>query len=140
MLAMRWSSGIRSQVGHDRPVTDPDLTWKSALQRFRDLAESDARRAYISLLESARSRWESGVTVHPWRLDSLDFRPRVRANLRLQVEYRVRDGEPIMIFTLGHGDGITPFPVISGDVTSLDGAPVVLDAFLLQLAEPEDIH
>jgi len=112
-----------------------DATWVSAIQRFRDFNDSDAGRAYLSLLEAARPRWESSTTVHPWRLDVLALRP-VAGDLAVQVEYRVRDGQPIMIFTLGHGHGITPFPVVSGDVCSLDAAPQVLDAFLLQVAEP----
>jgi hypothetical protein len=78
------------------------------------------------------------VAVHSWRLDVLDLRPREPVDLALQVEYRVREGQPILIFTLGHGDGMTPFPVVAGDVTSLDTAPVALDAFLLQMAEPAE--
>ena len=98
----------------------------------------DAGRAYVVLLEGARARWESVIAVHPWRLDVLYLEPRESSDLAIQAEYRVRDGEPIIIFVLGRRAGITPFPKVSGDICLFNAAAAVLDAFLLQVAEPAE--
>ena len=87
-------------VGHHGRVRPADPTWETAIQRFRDLAgDSDAGRAYVTLLEGARARWESVIAIHPWRLDVLDLRPREPSELAIQAEYRVRDGQPIIILS-----------------------------------------
>jgi hypothetical protein len=78
------------------------------------------------------------IAVHPWRLDVLHLRPRNPSDLAIRAEYRVRGGQPVVIFALGHGDGMTPFPTVSGDICGLVTAPGVLDAFLLQIAEPAE--
>lgn len=112
-------------------------TWDEAIDRFRELGnDSDAGRTYIHLLEGARARWESVVAVHPWRLDVLVLSPRTGATHDVQAEYRVRDGEPIVIFRLGPTGSVDGGPVVTGDVCRPETAPTVLDAFLLQVAAP----
>jgi hypothetical protein len=113
-------------------------TWDAALQRFGDLgAGTDAVRAYISLLEGARQRWQSVIAVHPWRLDVLVFTPRAPSPHQVQADYRVRDGHPIVIFRLGPARNMDALPSVTGDICRLETAPAVLDAFLLQIAGPD---
>lgn len=113
-------------------------TWDEAIARFRELGgDTDAVRLYIRLLEGAQTRWQSAVAVHPWRLDVLVLTPRGGATHDVQAEYRVRDGEPIVIFRLGPTGSLDAAPVVTGDVCRPETAPSVLDAFLLQVATPE---
>lgn len=113
-------------------------TWDDAIARFRELGnDTDAGRTYIRLLEGAQARWESVVAVHPWRLDVLVLTPRVGATHDVQAEYRVRDGEPVVIFRLGPTGSLDAGPVVTGDVCRPETAPTVLDALLLQVASPE---
>ncbi len=112
------------------------VTWDDAIARFTEAATTDAGRAYLMLLDSARPRWESSIAIHPWRLDILDLTSRADSGRSVQAEYRVRDGQPIVIFRLGSGGGLNATPAVAGDLCQLDTAPAVLDAFLLQIAEP----
>jgi len=78
------------------------LTLADAIERFRrEGGDSEAAEVYISLLEGARSRWQSAVELHDWRLDILAFRKRGDGSQQVQVEFRKRDGEPILVFSLG---------------------------------------
>ncbi len=117
-------------------MDEADATWDDAIARFTDAATTDAGRTYLMLLDSAKSRWESSVAIHPWRLDVLDLTSRADPGQSVQAEYRVRAGQPIMIFRLGPSGRLDAKPAVAGDVCQLDKAPVVLDAFLLQIAEP----
>lgn len=118
-----------------RAVSD---TWDEAIQRFRNAGgDTDAARAYVMLLESARARWQSVVAVHPWRLDLLDLTPRRASPHTVQAEFRVRDGKPVVQFRLGPTGSMSAAPTISGDICFLETAPMVLDAFLLQIAVPD---
>jgi hypothetical protein len=112
--------------------------WDVPIQRFRDLAgDTDAGRVYIALMEGARSRWELTVTVDSWwRLDVLTLTSRHLSPHTVFAEYRVRDGEPIVVFRIGTRGSMDAASLVTADICRLDTAPTVLDAFLLQIAEP----
>ena len=112
------------------------LSLSEAIERFRRHAgDTEAARLYLSLLEGARARWEPAIEVHDWRLDLLSLRARGRDSQQIQVDYRRRDGEPIVVFSLGP-PGMNASPAVTGDICRPETAPQVLDAFLLQIAQP----
>lgn len=111
-------------------------TWNAAIERFRlHATKTDAARLYVALLEDAQERWQSTVAVHDWRLDVLALTPRSDSSRQVQAEYRRRDGQSIVVFTLGPA-GMKPVPTVASDICRPETAPAVLDAFLLQIAEP----
>ena len=81
----RWTRRYCALVG---------LTLTEAIERFRSHAgDTEAARIYLSLLEGAQARWESAV----------------------QVDYRRRDGDPIVVFSLGPADTMNAAPAVAGD-------------------------
>ena len=113
--------------------------WEAAIQRFRRIMEAKpAQQAYLVLLVHARAKWQDTVTVHPWRLDVLIFESRGGGKHEVWVEYRVRDELPIMVFKLGPAGSMNAEPVSAGDICRIETAPTVLDAFLWQIAQPDE--
>lgn len=111
--------------------------WDDAIARFRECADGrPAQQAYLDLLVGAQVRWEDGVRVHPWRLDVLVLLARAGSDHQVWIEHRVRDGMPILVFKLGPAGTINSEPVVTGDICRVETGPVVLDAFLLQIAQP----
>lgn len=74
-------------------MTAADLTWDGQIQALRDFNKTDAGRAYVALVETARPRWEAALTIYSWRVDVLNLRPRQPSGLVVQVEHRVHDGQ-----------------------------------------------
>ena len=70
--------------------------------------------------------------------------PKAQSGLAVQAEYRVRysgfvngelqDGKPIVVFRLGPAGSMNLEPVVAGDICRPETAPMVLDAFLSQIA------
>jgi hypothetical protein len=138
---------VRVEVGHAKVVVvnDSATSWDVAIARFRELNQTDAGRAYLRLLEGAQARWEATVQIHPWRLDLLRFEPRGSRKVAVQVEYRVRysgfvdgvlmNGQSVMHFRLGP-PSMNLEPLVTGDICRHETGPVLLEAFLSQIASP----
>lgn len=131
----------RSEVGQPSDLVRETRcmreSWDAAIERWRHGTHvGPAQQAYLDLLAEGQARWQSAVGVHPWRLDVLVFEARAGSEHQVWVEYRVRDGVPILVFKLGPACSMNAEPVVAGDICGLATAPAVLDSFLWQIAEP----
>lgn len=116
-----------------------DKRWDLHIKRFRDLTgHTVAGREYVHLLESSRARWEETVDVDSLaRTDALVLRRHGGSDYEVLVTYSERADEPTFEFRLGRSVASSG-PVTAGDFCRVENGPLLMDAFLLQIAEPAE--
>jgi len=119
-------------------VTPDDLVWQESIRRFHDLAGVDIRSTSLPGAAGLPVALGAGRDSSLSRtLVVLHLIPRDASPSDVQAEGRVRDGKPIMIFSVGREGRWDLFRQSVGLLSTRD-RPAVIDTCPLLIALPDE--